>query len=166
MSVLRAQVRNAERMMTQATAGHNGIAITFADGCIGIIPFQAVPEIGKRSEITGIELPDPYQVHIRTSGNELVELPWDFARHYCDPAYRDRVEAVASEGRQSLGERIRAIRESVGMTQAELARSAGIGRVTAVRIEGGEQSPRYETLVAIAKALKRPVVDLTTSEVS
>ena len=36
---------------------------------------------------------------------------------------------------------------------AGLASAAGIGRVTLVRLEGGEQSPRYETLMAIARAL-------------
>ncbi len=46
------------------------------------------------------------------------------------------------------------------MTQSELAVAAKIGRVTEVRIENGEQSPRYKTLVAIAQALQRPLEDL------
>ncbi|MBA7589090.1 hypothetical protein ES708_31165 [subsurface metagenome] len=46
------------------------------------------------------------------------------------------------------------------MTQSELAEAAGIGRVTQVRIENGEQSPRYETLAAIAQALRRPITDI------
>ena len=46
------------------------------------------------------------------------------------------------------------------MTQAELSSNAGIGRVTLVRIENGEQSPRYETLIALSRALGRPLVEL------
>ena len=46
------------------------------------------------------------------------------------------------------------------MTQEALARAAGIGRVTLVRIEKGEQIARFKTLSAIAQAVGRPVVDL------
>jgi transcriptional regulator with XRE-family HTH domain len=65
---------------------------------------------------------------------------------------------------QSLGKRIRYIREAEGMTQSELAATAGIGRVTEVRIENGEQSPRYATLVAIAKALRHSIANLLAGE--
>ena len=163
MSLIVARVKNAERMMTHAAAMNDGIEMTFADGCKGIIPFSDIHEIGDPSSLTGIELPNPYQVNIRGS-KETAELPWDFVRHYCDSSYQPRVEAVAAAGMQSLGKRIRAIRETAGMTQSELAKSAGIGRVTEVRIENGEQSPRYETLLAIARALKRPVEDLLAGE--
>ncbi|MBI4268001.1 MAG: helix-turn-helix transcriptional regulator [Chloroflexi bacterium] len=163
MSLLSARVKNAERMMTHGAANNKGIEITFADGCSGRIPFADIPEIGNASNLKSIELPNPYQINIRTSQGEIVELPWDFARHYCDSSYRTRVEAVASEGTRALGKRIRAVRESMGMTQLELAKAAGIGRVTEVRIENGEQSPRYKTLVAIAQTLRRPVTDLITS---
>jgi DNA-binding XRE family transcriptional regulator len=107
-------------------------------------------------DLSSIELPNPYQVNVRDSKGELMELPWDFVRHYCDAYYRSQVESIASEGMKALGKCIRAIRESIGMTQSELAVVAKTGRVTEVRIENGEQSPRYETLVAIAQALKRP----------
>lgn len=164
MGLLSVRVKHAERMMTQASVIKGGIEITFADGCKGIIPFTDIPEVGIPSDITCIELPDPYQVCIHNSKGEKVELPWDFVRHYCDASYRTRVEAVASKGREYLGKRIRSIRESMGMTQSELAAAAGIGRITEVRIENGEQSPRYETLAAIARALKRPVADLLADD--
>lgn len=164
MDTLVAIVRNAERMMTLATASTDGIELTFADGCKGVIPFSDIPEIEAPSDLTGIELPNPYQVHIRSRKGEIVELPWDFVRHYCDSSYQSKVEEVASTGRQFLGKRIRAIREAAGMTQSELAIAAGIGRVTEVRIENGDQSPRYETLMAIARALGRPVPDFLAGE--
>ena len=151
-------------MMTRASATDDGIELTFADGCQGIIPFSDIPEIGTSSALKEIELPNPYQINIRGVEGEAVELPWDFVRHYCDSSYQLRVEAVAAVGRQSLGKRIRAVREAAGMTQSDLATAAGIGRVTEVRIENGEQSPRYETLVAIARALGQPIADLLAGE--
>jgi DNA-binding XRE family transcriptional regulator len=89
-----------------------------------------------------------------------VEIPWDFARHYCDAEYRPRVEAVGKLGQETLGARLRALREATGATQEALAAAAGIGRVTLVRIEGGEQSPRYETVISLARALGCPMQEL------
>jgi hypothetical protein len=40
MGVLTARVKHAERMMTQAVTINQGIEITFADGCKGLIPFR------------------------------------------------------------------------------------------------------------------------------
>jgi len=146
--------------MTIAAAGEDGIRVTFADGCSGAIPFRDLPEIGDLSKVKSIELPNPYELVVTDSGGARHEVPWDFARHHCDASYRPRVEALAERGRLSLGKRMREMRTAAGMTQDQLATAAGIGRVTLVRLESGEQSRRYETLVAIAKALGRPLAEL------
>ena len=157
-------VKNADRMMTSANLLAEGIEVAFADGRQGLIPFAAIPEIAGLADVAGIELPNPYEIHLRNARGETIELPWDFARHYCDATYRPRVEAVGAAGKALLGSRIRASREAAGMTQAALAKAAGIGRVTLVRIEHGEQSPRYESLTALARALETPVADLLSSD--
>ena len=156
-------VKNAERMMTSADLKADGITLIFADGCKGLIPFADLPDIQDPTNLD-IELPNPYELILRDPQGRTIELPWDFVRHYCDEAYRPRVEAVATAGRQSVGNRVRQFREAAGMTQERLAGIAGIGRVTLVRIEKGEQSPRYETMVALAKAMGRPVADLLVRE--
>ena len=153
-------VKNANRMMTAATPQAEGIELTFADGAAGVIPFADISEIGDVADLQSIELPNPYEIVLRNRAGEVAEIPWDFARHYCDPQYRRRVEAVAAAGARSLGQRIREAREAAGMTQQALASAAGIGRVTLVRIERGEQSPRYETLTALATALNRSFAEL------
>ena len=89
-----------------------------------------------------------------------VEIPWDLARHHCDPSYRPAIEAVARQAKHTLSQRIRRLRISAGLSQDALARAAGIGRVTLVRLEEGEQSPRYKTLGAIAKAFEVGVSEL------
>jgi DNA-binding XRE family transcriptional regulator len=156
-------VKNADRMMTSASPLKKGIEVVFADGCRGLIPFTDIPEIGGLSNLAHIELPNPYEIILHNSQGETTELPWDFARHHCDSSYRRRVEVVAAAGRQLIGRRIRQLREAARMTQGELAAMAGIGRVTLVRIERGEQSPRYETLVALARAMGQPVAELVVS---
>ena len=67
-------------------------------------------------------------------------------------------------GRQTLSKRIRRLRETAGMTQQALASAAGIGRVTLVRIESGEQTPKYQTLSAIARALEKTVGEILVGE--
>ena len=153
-------VRNANRMMTSATLLDDGIELSFADGVRGLIPYAEVPEVRTRDGISGLELPNPYEMVLRSPEGDRVEIPWDFARHYCDTSYRPTVEAIALLGRQSVGERVRRYRESAGLTQLALARAADIGRVTLVRLENGEQSPRFKTLKAVADALGVDAPDL------
>ena len=155
-------VKNAGRMMTSAEPLTEGIEIIFADGRRGLVPFAEIPEVCEGKNLAGVDLPNPYEVILRTNSGQNVELPWDFVRHYCDASYRPRVETVALAGRQAIGVKIRQQRDSAGLTQEALANAANIGRVTLVRIENGEQSPRYETLVSLAQALGRTMVELVS----
>ena len=153
-------VKNANRMMTVASLLEDGIELSFADGAEGLIPYSDLPEIGERAVLSTLELPNPYEMTLKTTQGATVEIPWDFARHYCDASYRPAVEAIAMRGRFTLGQRVRRLRNSAGLSQDALARAAGIGRVTLVRLEKGEQTPRYKTLEAVARALGVGVLDL------
>ncbi len=153
-------VKNANRMMTIASPLEDGIELSFADGAKGLIPYAALPEIGERAALSTMKLPNPYEIILETTQGETVEIPWDFARQYCDASYRPTIEAMAMRGRQTLGQRIRRLRNAAGLSQAALARAAGIGRVTLVRLEKGDQTPRYKTLDAIARALGVGVSEL------
>ena len=153
-------VKNANRMMTMASPLEDGIELAFADGAKGLIPYPDIPEIKERMAVSSLNLPNPYVMVLETTQGERVEIPWDFARHYCDASYRPTIETIAMRGRQTLGERIRHYRDSAGLTQEALARAADIGRVTLVRLEKGEQTPRFKTLEAISKALGIRVPEL------
>ena len=150
----------ARRMITVASLLENGIELSFADGARGLIPYSALPEIGERTALSTLNLPNPYEMVLETTQSETLKIPWDFARHYCDASYRPAVEAMAMRGRHTLGQRIRRLRNAASLSQDALAREAGIGRVTLVRLEKGEQTPRYQTLGAIAKAIRVDVSDL------
>ena len=134
-------VRNANQMMTAAGLLDTAIQCAFADGASGLIPYADVPEISDRGAITELELPNAYEMIVTLSDGQQIEIPWDFARHYCDKSYRPTIEATAAAGRKTLGGRIRRCRESAGLTQEELARRAQIGRLTLVRLENGDQAP-------------------------
>ena len=154
------KVANADRMIIAVTPGDRGINASFADGYSGIVPFTDIPEVGHLSQLSAVELPNPYEIILTTTEDERVELPWDFVRHYCDQTYRPRVEMIVAEGRQILGARVRALRETAGLTQENLAQAAGLGRITLVRLEKGKHTPKFSTLKALAHILERPVEDL------
>jgi DNA-binding XRE family transcriptional regulator len=164
MATLAVQLKDADRMMVSARALDSGLELAFADGCSGVVPYSDLPEIGTISGLEDLELPNPYEVILRSRRGEVVELPWDFVRNYCEPSYRPRAEAQAAKGRNSLGRRIRSLREAANLTQEALASAAGIGRVTLVRLENGDQSPRYETLLALAKAMNLEPAELLGAE--
>ena len=151
-------VKNANRMMTVASLLEDGIELGFADGAKGLIPYSDLPEIGERDALSALKLPNPYEMTLKTAQGGTIEIPWDFARYYCDSTYRPAIEAMAMRGRHTLGQRVRRLRNAAGLSQDALARAAGIGRVTLVRLEKGEQTPRYKTLGTIARAL---VVDVS-----
>jgi transcriptional regulator with XRE-family HTH domain len=154
------RIEQSHNMMTKASLKSEGIEVIFADGISGLIPYSVIPEIENFSVIDKIKLPNFYELHIILKDKKTIELPWDFVRHYCDQRYKPRVDIIANYGRQTLGDVIRRIREKTNITQDELARLAGISRVTEVRLENGKHSPRYRTLQLIAKALDIPVSDL------
>ena len=60
------------------------------------------------------------------------------------------------------GLRLQAARRLAALTQAELADSAGLHRVTITRIENGVVTPNARTLRSVAKALGVAPADLLT----
>lgn len=59
-----------------------------------------------------------------------------------------------------LGERLRSIRNGLGMTLADAARVTGTGASTLSKIELGQMSPTYDMLQKIVRGLKIDIVDL------
>ena len=53
-------VKNANRMMMVASLLEDGIELSFADGCKGLIPFDDIPEIKERTAVSNLSLPNPY----------------------------------------------------------------------------------------------------------
>ncbi|MGI5242557.1 helix-turn-helix domain-containing protein [Dactylosporangium sp. CA-139066] len=60
----------------------------------------------------------------------------------------------------TVGERLRRLRESRGVSLSALARAAGIGKATLSGLEHGTRNPTLETLYAVAGALGVPLTAL------
>jgi len=57
-------------------------------------------------------------------------------------------------GWAELGERIKALREKRGLTQAELAERTGLSVIFVRKVEAGERNASFETLERIARVLR------------
>lgn len=60
----------------------------------------------------------------------------------------------------TIGDRIKKIRKSQGLTQKQLENKTGINQANIRKYESGRQNPKFETLEKIAKALGVSVLSL------
>ena len=60
-----------------------------------------------------------------------------------------------------FGQRLEAARKSAGLTQAALARAAGVHRLQIVRMEAGATAPRLDETLRLAESLRVPLEYLT-----
>ncbi|WP_048592055.1 helix-turn-helix domain-containing protein [Clostridium massiliodielmoense] len=60
----------------------------------------------------------------------------------------------------TTGKKIKKIRTTKNLTQNELSKLAGISEISIRKYENGERTPKYETILKIAKALDVTINDL------
>jgi transcriptional regulator with XRE-family HTH domain len=75
------------------------------------------------------------------------------------PDYPLDLEKGAHDSRAPLGERVRAMRKAASLTLDDLSAASGISRAALSKIERGEMSPTYESLLKLARGLG---IDLAT----
>lgn len=64
------------------------------------------------------------------------------------------------KGRKELGDKLRRVREDLGLTQAEVAEKADLHVNYYARIERGEENPSFEKLQGVMKVLKIKSLEL------
>ena len=67
---------------------------------------------------------------------------------------------------EHIGDRVRSVRKRRALTQAELAKAAGVSVDTVVKLENGRHEPRPATVRKLARALRVEVEVLTVGEES
>ena len=64
---------------------------------------------------------------------------------------------------RSFGARVRSVRHGLGLTQEELAESAGITANNLQLIENGSSNPTLASISALARSLKMSLAELFTA---
>lgn len=152
-----ARVQNADRMMIRAESSVAGLSVSFADGLVSFVLWDSIREIQSQSDVDSIEFDTPHEVIVRNRDGRVAEIPWDFARHFDDAEYRDRMAAEAQRGQRKFAQRLRRLRRDADLSQQKLADLSGVGRVTIARIEAATQSPKLDTIQKLASAMGYPI---------
>ena len=152
-----ARVQNADRMMIRAESSNDGLSVSFADGLVSFVPWDSIQEIQSQSDVDSIEFDTPHELIVRNRDGRVAEIPWDFARHFGDAEYRDRMAQETLRGQRKFAERLRRLRREADLSQQKLADLSGVGRVTIARIEAAAQSPRLDTIQKLASAMGYPI---------
>ena len=145
--------------------------VTFLNGRAYQLPraaFATDLEFDQTSPVTAVRVGEDldYYFTIYFASGATFEVPWDRVLYECEPDYayfkQNRVKQDESEllfeARQ-----IRYLRKQAGLTQADLAKRAGMARPNLTRLEAGRCRPALETLERIARALGQPVSRLVSS---
>ena len=93
-------------------------------------------------------------------GLQLQPRRWRLLLLTMTEALDDAPDDMPKAHLEALGRRVRALRETLRLTQESFALRCGISVSFASLLERGERSPSYETLIAIARALEVPVPEL------
>jgi transcriptional regulator with XRE-family HTH domain len=78
------------------------------------------------------------------------------------PDYPSQLDkgARSNESGDNLGQRIRAMRKAARLTLESVSAASGVSRAALSKIERGEMSPTYETLLKVARGLGTDLTDL------
>jgi len=102
----------------------------------------------------------PDTIEITKTDGEVFELDSAAVRSIIDQKHRRTTYATAEAAALTLGERLRAFRESKGSSQSDLAARSGLTQEMISNLERGKHQPRFDTIEKYAKGLGVPVTDL------
>jgi DNA-binding XRE family transcriptional regulator len=86
------------------------------------------------------------------AGNEI-DVSAESLRAALDKRYSTSLQAGDDIDRRQSGARLRAVRESVGLSQLGLSRRSGVAQESLSRIETGRSDPRLGTLRRLARGM-------------
>lgn len=79
-----------------------------------------------------------------------------------DPARTVVIEASRKRASHTIATTLRDMRRSAGLTLMDLAASSGLAASTLSKIENGQMSPTYDTLLALSHGLRVDIADLVS----
>lgn len=176
-----ARERDLERCVTEMVArldpdvvidvryadAERNIWIEFADGLRRTLSWSALAldEVNPplRPETVRLGRDDPESVEFLDTRGAVFDIDAASLRAMVDPEAARRQFAVVEAAALTLGERLRARRQALGVTQVQLASRAGLTQEMISNLERGRHQPRFTTLEKYARGLGVPVGKLLGS---
>lgn len=135
--------------------------IKFADGLRRTLSWKALaldqvnPPL--RPETVRIGRDDPESVEFLDTRGGVFDIDAASLRAMVDPESARRQFAVAEAAALTLGDRLRARRQALGVTQEQVATRSGLTQEMVSNLERGRHQPRFTTLEKYARGLGVPV---------
>ena len=154
----------AYRTVTDVVYGNGRLEVNFADGGHASVPVD---------RLLSPDTPNPGWEDARHSEHEILvprddesdlEISWMDVRSQDDPEFAEFLVQTADEEARRVGARLRALRESKGLTSKEVAEAAGIAPMSLSRIELGRHDVVYRTLRKVLAAMGFGLQDLASPE--
>jgi transcriptional regulator with XRE-family HTH domain/Zn-dependent peptidase ImmA (M78 family) len=148
------------RTITSVDFGAGTLEVDFADGGHASVPVERLVPSGQGSLDWQAVQHDAHEISVPRDGDTDLEVSWMDLRALDDPEFSEYLVATADEEARQVGARLRAIRESHGLTAKEVAERAGIAPMSLSRIELGRHDVVYRTLRKILAAMGSSLEDL------
>lgn len=152
------------QLVVHAVWSEHGLRAHFADGyCARVTASAVLP--GHASPPSSIQVSGapPHGVTL-LFGLEQDFLPWDYLRGHGDALCMETALAQVAKGRAVVGRKVEAARRRAGMTQAAVAKAAGVSRATQSRLENQHGGVTLPTLDRIARAIGVRLIDVLGPE--
>jgi transcriptional regulator with XRE-family HTH domain len=153
----------AYRTVIAVGYGNGRLEVDFADGGHASVPVDRLVPSGSPEPVWEEVRHGEHEVLVPRDGEPELEISWMDVRAQDDPEFAEFLIQTADEEARRVGARLRALRESKGMTSKEVAEAAGIAPMSLSRIELGRHDVVYRTLRKILAAMGLGLHDLAAS---
>lgn len=136
------------------------LRVSFRNGDRFDVPVRALMQSSAHARWNRLRIGETQDVLEIPVEDGVAEIPWDRIRSVADPAYQQHLADQAMRSARRVASRLRQMRRETGLSQAAVAKSAGVARMTVARLESGQVQPTYQTLVRVLAGMGRSVGDL------
>jgi DNA-binding XRE family transcriptional regulator len=158
MNLNRWDKRQYQRMVS-ASLEDSYLVVLFEDGSKVRVTVEGLLPSGISDPLWANMQVNPYEIIVPTSIGER-EIPWITIRLLTDAEFAAYNAQVAEEQAREVGQRLKEIRRSKGLSSKEVAERAGITAQSLSRIENGHHDVVFTTLSRILAAMGATLADL------
>lgn len=143
-------------------------SVVFKNGNKYLFPRKYIKQQDDGSKIVSVRIVlYGFGFNIKLASGKKMEVMSDLILHYCEPSYEfykksQKYKGVEQKSRQKgkmAGKKVKAMRITKRLTQAQLSKMTGIQRPNLSRLENGKTNPNIETLSKIAIALDTTIAE-------
>lgn len=149
--------------MVSATSEGNHLVVLFEDGAKVSVEVQRLLASRTQDTLWGEVRTTPYELILTTPDGER-EIPWLTIRLLTDSEFAAYNAQMAEEQARDIGQRLKEIRQSKGLSSKEVAERAGITAQSLSRIENGHHDVVFTTLSRILAAMGATLTDLAVMD--